>query len=151
MDRVPIVRFMGGSGPYRAAMQYRPDTGHADPITVGTESVGDALVVAVSGEVDLYSGSRLRAVLREAIDDGGARSVVVDLTAVTLLSSTGCAVLVDVLRQAQQRGRPFALVVAPASRAVPLTLQAAGLVGLFTTYDGVDEVRRREASSGAAA
>jgi anti-sigma B factor antagonist len=123
-------------------MQYRPERGHNDQISIGTGDVGGVLVVTVSGEVDVYSGSRLRAALSEAIDGGSARRVVADLTSVTFLSSTGCAVLVDALRQAQRRSCLFALVVDPASSAVPLTLQAAGLVGLFTVYDDVAEVRR---------
>lgn len=123
------------------SMRYRPET--CPEITIGAGEVGGALVVTVSGEVDVYSGSRLRAVLSEVIDTCRARPVVVDLTSVTLLSSTGCAVLVDALHQAQERNCAFALVVDPDSRAVPLTLQAASLVGFFATYDDLDEARQR--------
>jgi anti-sigma B factor antagonist len=123
-------------------MQYRPEAGSEGAIVIDTGSGVGVRVVAVSGEVDVYSGSRLRAALGELIDESDTRPVVVDLTAVTLLSSTGCAVLVDALGQAQRRSRPFALVVDPTTRAVPLTLHAAGLVGLFTTYADVDEARR---------
>ena len=123
-------------------MQYRPEAGADDAIMIDTGSGAGARVVTVSGEVDVYSGSRLRGALGELIDESDARPVVVDLTAVTLLSSTGCAVLVDALGQAQRRHLPFALVVDPTTRAVPLTLHAAGLVGLFTTYADVDEARR---------
>ena len=121
-------------------MRYRPEA--CPEITICAGEVGGALVVTVSGEVDVFSGSRLRAMLSEVIDACGARPVVVDLTSVTLLSSTGCAVLVDALHQAQERNCPFALVVDPASRAVPLTLHAAGLVGFFATYDDLDEARQ---------
>jgi anti-anti-sigma factor len=124
------------------AMQYRPEAGAQDAIMIDTGGGAGACVVTVSGDVDVYSGSRLRAALGELIDESDARPVVVDLTAVTLLSSTGCAVLVDALGQAQRRRLPFALVVDPATRAVPLSLHAAGLVGLFTTYADVDEARR---------
>jgi anti-sigma B factor antagonist len=125
-------------------MGCRPETDR-EIITIGTEDMGGTLVVTVSGDVDVYSGSRLRATLREVIDAGAARPVLVDLTSVTLLSSTGCAVLVDALHQAQERNSPFAIIVDPASRAVPLTLSAAGLVGLFTTYDDIDQARQRTA------
>jgi anti-sigma B factor antagonist len=141
-----IVSFVGKRGTAGSVrsrdMRYRPETGDVDPITIGTGDVGGALVVTVSGEVDVCSGARLRAALSEAIDESRARPVVVDLRSVSLLSSTGCAVLIDALRQAQERSRPFALVIDAASRAVPLTLQAAGLVGLFTTYTDVEETRR---------
>jgi anti-sigma B factor antagonist len=127
-------------------MQYRPESGHHDVIEIGTGDVGGAVVVRVSGEVDVYSGSRLQTALREAIDGNDARPVIVDLRSVTFLSSTGCAVLVGALRRAQQRKRPFALVVNSTSRAVPLTLHAAGLVGLFSLYDDVEAARRGLAS-----
>ena len=127
-------------------MRYRPEAGHADTIAIDSGWVGDTMVVAVSGEIDVWSGTRLRAALSELIDDGDARPVVVDLTSVTLLSSTGCAVLIDALGQAQRRRRQFALVVDPTTRAVPLTLHAAGIMGLFTTYDDVEEARHRAAS-----
>jgi anti-sigma B factor antagonist len=145
-----IVRFnddrRAGSSLPCCDMQYRPASGREDLIEIGLGDVGGVLVVTVSGEVDVYSGSRLRTTLREVIDESSARPVVVDLTSVTLLSSTGCAVLVDALRQAQERNRPFALVVDPASRAAPLTLHSAGLVGLFTMYGDVDEAQRAAAS-----
>jgi anti-anti-sigma factor len=127
-------------------MSYRPETAHVDPIAIDTGDVGGGHVVTVTGEVDIYSGSRLRVALSEVIDASPGRPVVVDLTSVTLLSSTGCAVLVDAHRQAQQHRCPFALVVDHGSRAVPLTLHAAGLMTHFTTYGDLEEARRSAAS-----
>lgn len=127
-------------------MSYRLETADIDPIAIATRDTGGAHVVTVSGEIDVYSGSRLRVTLSEVIDANAGRAVVVDLTSVTLLSSTGCAVLVDALRQAQLRRCPFALVVDHGSRAVPLTLHAAGLMNHFTTFGDVEEARRSAAA-----
>jgi anti-sigma B factor antagonist len=137
------VWFTDGAGSLRCCgMQYRPDSGHQDLIEIGTADVDGLLVVTVSGEVDVYSSSQLQVALREAVGGSDARPVTVDLTAVTFFSSTGCAVLVEALRQAQRRGRSFVLVVDRTSRPVSLTLHAAGLVGLFTLYDDVEAARR---------
>ena len=127
-------------------MQYRPDSGHQDLMQISTGGAGGALVVTVTGEVDVYSGSRLQVALRDAVDGSDPQPVIVDLTSVTFFNSTGCAVLVDAFRQAQRRSRPFALVVDRTARPVLLTLHAAGLVGLFSTYGSVDEARRSLAS-----
>jgi anti-sigma B factor antagonist len=127
-------------------MQYRPASGHQNLIGISTEDAGGVLVVTVAGEVDVYSASRLQVVLREAVDGGDRRPLIVDLASVTFFSSTGCAVLVDAFRQAQRRGRSFAVVVDRTSRPVLLTLHAAGLVGLFSTYGNVEEARRGVAS-----
>lgn len=102
-----------------------------DLVTISTDHVGGVVVVAVAGEIDVLSGTRLRSDLAEVLDGSGDGTVVVDLSAVTLLSSTGLAVLVDAHWHAQQRRRDLVLVVDPGTRAVPLALQAAGLAALF--------------------
>jgi anti-anti-sigma factor len=80
-------------------MQYRPASGHQNLIGISTEDAGGVVVVTVAGEVDVYSASRLQVVLREAVDRGDRRPLIVDLATVTFFSSTGCAVLVDAFRQ----------------------------------------------------
>jgi anti-sigma B factor antagonist len=111
-----------------------------DLVSIVTRRLTGAAVVAIAGEVDILTGSRLRAELRDVVDDGdGDGPVVVDLTGVTLLSSTGLAVLVDARWHAQEHGRELVLVVDPDSRAVPLALHAAGIANLFPTVADVDE------------
>jgi anti-sigma B factor antagonist len=122
-------------------MQYPPGADE-DAVTIDTSCVEATGVVTVAGEVDVLSGTRLRRAIGDVLDGPGTRSVVVDLSAVTLLGSTGLAVLVDAHRQAQQRGHEVVLVVDPARRAVPLALQAAGIAALFTTCADVAEALR---------
>jgi anti-anti-sigma factor len=120
-------------------MQSRTTDEAQDLIAIGTGGLAGAAVITVVGDVDILTGSRLRAVLREVVDGGDDGPVVVDLTGVTLLSSTGLAVLVDARWHAQQHGRELVLVVDPDSRAVPLALHAAGIAALFTTVADIDE------------
>lgn len=114
-----------------------------DLIAIDTCRLAGAAVVTVAGDVDILTGSRLRAELREIVDDAGAGPLVVDLTGVTLLSSTGLAVLVDARWHAQQYGRELVLVVDPESRAVPLALHAAGIASLFPVVADVDTAVRQ--------
>jgi hypothetical protein len=74
-------------------LQERPD--RDDALTISQSRYGTTTVVAVAGEVDLATCSRLHASLDAAVDEPGRGPVVVDLTAVTFIGSTGMAVLVD--------------------------------------------------------
>jgi anti-sigma B factor antagonist len=61
----------------------------------------DALIVLVSGEIDLSSGSHLDGALKQA-EAGNAKLIVVDLERVTFMDATGLGVLV---RHASTEGR----------------------------------------------
>jgi anti-sigma B factor antagonist len=111
-------------------------------LTISSRQVGIAIVVAVTGKVDLSTGPALRAALAEAVDRPGHGPVVVDLSAVTFLGSTGIAVLVDADWQARQRDRDLRLVIGPGNTAVIHPLAAAGIHGLLHTFDDVDSATR---------
>ncbi|HWN34769.1 MAG TPA: STAS domain-containing protein [Pseudonocardia sp.] len=72
---------------------------------------GGAVVVTAAGEVDLVTGPKLRAALAELLERPAPTPVVVDLTTVTFLGSTGIAVLVDAHWQAVQLPVPLKIVV----------------------------------------
>jgi anti-sigma B factor antagonist len=57
--------------------------------------VGDEVaIVALQGEVDIYSAPQFKEVMIQSIDDG-AKHIVVDLAAVTFIDSTALGVLVS--------------------------------------------------------
>jgi anti-anti-sigma factor len=62
---------------------------------------GDAAVVTASGELDVYTASRLRDLAIE-ITAEGPRAVVLDLDGVTFLDTTGLAVVVGIMRRARR-------------------------------------------------
>lgn len=113
-----------------------------DLITLSTDRMADFVVVSVDGEVDILSGPPFRRALADALDEHDGWPVVIDLTRVTLLSSTGLAVLVDAHWHAQQRGRGLVLVVDPDADAVPLALQTVGIATLFTILADLPEALR---------
>lgn len=66
-----------------------------------TRPLNDITVVEVGGEIDLHSAPQLRAELIKA-GEGTAPRVIVDLTGVTFIDSTGIGVLVGALKRVRE-------------------------------------------------
>jgi anti-sigma B factor antagonist len=81
-------------------------------------------VVALAGEVDLYTSPRFREVLFKGID-GGARRVILDLALVTFMDSTAISVLVEGVNRLRPAGGSLAVVCGGGS--VRRILEIAGL------------------------
>src|ERR1700704_889092 len=77
-------------------------------LSIETEKVGDAVVLHVAGEVDVFTAPQLREALVGVIEEGG-RDVVVDLQGVDFLDSTGLGVLVAGLKRVRQYGGDLSL------------------------------------------
>lgn len=95
---------------------------------------GDA-VVSVGGEIDLTSCGRLRESI-EAIDLTDARNVVIDLTRVGFIDSTGLSVLVSAARRAQDDGHGFGVVADGHLREL---LRITGLDTVMTVHAHLDD------------
>src|SRR5262245_55610515 len=73
-------------------------------ITVTRRSEDDlAEVVTVAGEIDIATYRRLRAMLISAVDDGPG-TVIVDMSGVEWIDSTGLGTLVGALKRARDKG-----------------------------------------------
>ena len=90
-------------------------------------------VVAVSGEVDVYSAPALRDGLTELLESG--TSVVVDLTEVGFLDSTGLGALVAARNDAEDQDAELVLR-APSDR-VRRILDVTGLLDVFAIIAGL--------------
>jgi anti-sigma B factor antagonist len=77
------------------------------PFAVEHSWAGAAEIWAAAGEVDMATKARLQAVV-DAIPGSGA-PLVIDLTGVTFMDSTGLAVLLRIDRAARNAGRPLAI------------------------------------------
>lgn len=75
-----------------------------------TSQLGTATVFEVAGEIDLGCAPVLRSRLAELIADG-CRSLIVDLTPVVLIDSTGLGVLIGARRRLVQAGGDLTIVV----------------------------------------
>ena len=68
------------------------------PFALSVHREGAAVVVAVSGELDLDTSPRLRRVLLDLVRDQGNRSIVLDVASLTFIDSSALGVLVTVHR-----------------------------------------------------
>jgi len=94
-----------------------------------------ASIVVLKGDVDLESSPAAREILLKSVD--GAGTVLVDLSSVTYIDSSGVASLVEALQAAKRNGGKFALVAA--SDPTRRVLELARLDKVFTMYASVDE------------
>ena len=98
-----------------------------------TDSVA---VIALSGEVDIYTAPRFKERMLELLDSGVA-NLVVDLSEVTFIDSTALGVLIGGVRRVNSAGGAMALVVV--SRPVERVLSITGLDRVFTIHSTRDE------------
>ena len=92
-----------------------------------------SLVVAFQGDVDLESSPRARQVLLESV--GRGKKVLVDLSGVEYIDSSGVASLVEAFKLAKTRSQEFAL--ASVSGSALRVLQLARLDKVFSIHDTV--------------
>ena len=96
-------------------------------------------VIAVRGEIDLYTAPDLKQVLTNAIE-GGERRVVIDLTEVAFLDSTALGVLIGSVKRLRSRGGALAIVNTDTS--ITKTFEITGLDQIFTILDTREDAER---------
>ena len=101
-----------------------------------------AVVVVVTGEVDILTAPRLRQAVVTALHEAGSRPVVVDLSRVELLDSAGLAALTRARQLATTTDTPLRLVVDHA-RPVIRPLQITGMDQWLELHHTVDEALHR--------
>jgi len=91
-------------------------------------STDDAHVIAVSGEVDIFTAPELKRAIGAAID-GGSRAIVVDLTRTRFLDSTALGVLIGAVKRLRLvDGR---LVIVNTEPSTAKTFEITGLDQIF--------------------
>ena len=124
-------------------LEYLEDSENAenpgDYASFGLSHLDGCAVVVATGEIDLCTSPRLRDTLAGATDS--ADRVVVDMTAVTFLDSTGIGVLMGALRQHHHRQRGTLCLVGP-SGTVRRVLEITHLTKVFPIYPSVEEAVR---------
>ena len=107
-------------------------------MTISRDDRGGCVVLSVRGEVDLSTGGRLleagSAALREAV----GRPVVLDLTRVAFLSSSGLGLLVALHDEGRDLGTPLRVVV-DETRPVIRPIRTMGLDEVLSLFGTVDE------------
>lgn len=103
-------------------------------VSLASNTVAGQTVLSVKGEVDMYSAPTLRDRLSDLIDSGH-HTVVVDLSDVGFLDSTGLGTLVAARQNATERGGSLPLVC-DHERVLKL-FRITGLDAVFTIYASV--------------
>ena len=111
-------------------------------IDLKTEDAGETLVFKLRGSLDIATAPTVRAALSEATEKG-SHHLIVDLTQLEFLDSTGLGVLVGAHRRAAEGDGSFRLIVSdgPILRLLNIT----GLVSVFAAYHSLEDARRNRA------
>jgi anti-sigma B factor antagonist len=109
--------------------------GSSVELSVTRHGTSDVPVVAVDGEVDVYAAPALRDGLTDLLKNGS--SVVVDLSEVGFLDSTGLGALVAARTAASEQGAALPLVCT--HQRILKLFTITGLDGVFRIYDTVDD------------
>lgn len=89
-------------------------------------------IVAVSGEIDLFTAPELKSAVVSAIEAGRTR-IVVDLSETTFLDSTALGVLIGALKRLRSRDGVMTLVNRDPN--IAKTFEITGLDQIFTIAD----------------
>jgi anti-sigma B factor antagonist len=81
-------------------------------LEVDTREQEDAVHLALIGELDLSTVEKVEEELRR-VEDGGAQTVVLDLSSLSFLDSTGLRTIVTADQRARKSGRRLAIVKGP--------------------------------------
>src|SRR3954449_6880728 len=93
-------------------------------------------VIAVGGEIDLFTAPEFKQRVSKPIDDGCAH-VIVDLSKTTFIDSSSLGVLIGAHRRLKLRGG--ALTVVCDNEAIVKTFRITGLDGVFTLVPSLDD------------
>jgi anti-sigma B factor antagonist len=102
---------------------------------LGVDTVGDARVVRLGGELDLYNAAQVRSALTDACAQFPER-IVVDLGEVEFIDSTALGVLIETRTKLVNRD---GLLLAAPGLETRRALQISGLDQLFIVHDSVPD------------
>lgn len=110
-------------------------------LSLDHRTVGDKTVLEVAGEVDVYTAPKLREKLVELVGDG-KHHIIVDMTKVDFLDSTGLGVLVGGLKRVLAHDGSLALVCD--QERILKIFRITGLTKVFGIYSSLDEAVQDE-------
>ena len=104
-------------------------------LTLDTREVGGRTIVAVGGEIDVYTAPKLRDRITELVADG-VYDLVIDMEAVEFLDSTGLGVLVGGLKKVRAHDGSLELVCTQ-DRLLKI-FRITGLAKVFAIHGSAD-------------
>ena len=104
---------------------------------IATTPGSDRYVITVSGEVDLASSPDLDTAIIAAIDSGSS-SLVIDLTDVSFMDSSGLGVIVRGLKRCREADKDLDLVIT--NERVLKVFGITGLDQVIPIHDSVEDI-----------
>jgi anti-sigma B factor antagonist len=104
-------------------------------LTLSTREVDGTTIVAVGGEIDVYTAPKLRDKITELVADG-VYTIVIDMEAVEFLDSTGLGVLVGGLKKVRAHDGSLELICTQ-DRLLKI-FRITGLAKVFVIHDSAD-------------
>jgi anti-sigma B factor antagonist len=104
-------------------------------LTLATNEVEGATIIAVGGEIDVYTAPKLRDKITELVADG-VYDLIVDMEAVEFLDSTGLGVLVGGLKKVRAHDGSLQLICTQ-DRLLKI-FRITGLAKVFVIHDSAD-------------
>ena len=101
-------------------------------LTLTTREAGGKTIVAVGGEIDVYTAPKLRDKITELVG-GGVYDIVIDMEEVEFLDSTGLGVLVGGLKKVRAHDGSLQLVCSQ-DRLLKI-FRITGLAKVFVIHD----------------
>ncbi len=104
---------------------------------ISTRRSGNATILDVAGDIDLYNSPELRRVLLGALREKGTGRVIVNLKGVRYIDSSGVASLVEGLKVSRELGNRLSLIgLSPVAREV---LELSRLIKVFEVYENEEQ------------
>lgn len=104
---------------------------------IATRRNGNATILDVMGDIDLYNSPEVRKAVLEAVRAPGAERVVMNLKGVRYIDSSGVASLVEGLKTSRVQNVKFVLLgLSPAAREV---LELSRLIKVFDVAESEEQ------------
>ncbi|MBC8268252.1 MAG: STAS domain-containing protein [Rhodospirillaceae bacterium] len=99
----------------------------------------DTVIISFSGDIDLEFSGDVRTILKESAPQG--RSIVVDMSGVELIDSSGIASLLEAFQNAHKKGKNF--TIASIKPPVMRVLKLARLETVFEIEETLEDALKR--------
>jgi anti-sigma B factor antagonist len=108
-----------------------------DGLNIAERAVGEATIIDITGDIDLSSSPDLRKVLLRELKEKKTPRVIVNMSKVRYIDSSGVASLVEGLKASRDTGMRFALV--GLSKGAREVLQLSRLIKIFEIHDNEEQ------------
>lgn len=112
-------------------------------IQIDVQKQDEIAVINVTGDIDLYSSPQVRQTILDALQRKTEKRVVVNLTGVKYIDSSGVASLVEGLQLARKSQVQFALC--GLNKAPRQVLELTRLINVFEIFDTLDAALKASA------